>query len=46
MLGIVDDGVAVLYVYKKVKKNITPENSAKVESTLNEWFGMEYEAVR
>ena len=46
MLGIVDDGVAVLYVYKKVKKNITPEISAKVESTLNEWFGMEYEVVK
>lgn len=46
MLGIVDDGVAVLYVYKKVKKNITPEISAKVESTLNDWFGMEYEVVK
>ena len=46
MLGIVDDGVAVLSVYKKVKKNITPEISAMVESTLNEWFGMEYEVVK
>ena len=46
MLGIVDDGVAVLYVYKKVKKNITPEINAKVESTLNDWFGMEYEVVK
>ena len=46
MLGIMDDGVAVLYVYKKVKKNITPEISAKVESTLNDWFGMEYEVVK
>lgn len=45
LLGIVDDGVAVLYVYKKVKKNITPAISAKVEDTLNEWFGVEYEVV-
>lgn len=45
LLGIVDDGMAVLFVYKKVKKNITPEISAKVESTLNEWFGMEYEVI-
>ena len=46
MLGIVDDGVAVLYLYKKVKKNITPEISAMVESTLNEWVGREYEVVK
>lgn len=45
LLGIVDDGMAVLFVYKKVKKNITPEISAKVESTLNEWFGTEYEVI-
>ena len=45
LLGIVDDSMAVLFVYKKVKKNITPEISAKVESTLNEWFGMEYEVI-
>lgn len=45
LLGIVDDGVAVLYVYKKVKKNITPAISAKVEGTLNEWFGTEYEVI-
>ena len=45
LLGIVDDGMAVLFVYKKVKKNITPETSAKVESTLNEWFGLEYEVI-
>ena len=46
LLGIVDDSVAVLYVYKKVKKNITPAISAKVEGTLNEWFGVEYEVVK
>ena len=42
-LGILDDGVAMLYVYKKIKDKITPEINAKVEDTLNEWFEVEYE---
>ena len=45
-LGILDDGVAMLYVYKKIKTKITPEINAKVEDTLNEWFGVEYELVK
>ena len=44
-LGILDDGVAMFYVYKKIKDKITPEINAKVENTLNEWFGVEYELV-
>ena len=44
-LGILDDGVAMLFVYKKIKDNITPEINAKVEDTLNEWFGVEYELI-
>ena len=44
-LGVLDDGVAMLYVYKKIKNKITPEINAKVEDTLNEWFGVEYELV-
>ncbi len=44
-LGILDDGVAMLYVYKKIKNRITPKINAKVEDTLNEWFGAEYELV-
>ena len=42
-LGILDDGMAMLYVYKKIKDKITPEINAKVEDTLNEWFEVEYE---
>ena len=42
-LGILDDGVAMLFVYMKIKDKITPEINAKVEDTLNEWFGVEYE---
>ena len=44
-LGIIDDGVAMLFVYKKIKDKITPEINAKVEDTLNKWFGIEYELV-
>ena len=44
-LGILDDGVAMLYVYKKNKDKITPEINAKVEETLNDWFGVEYELI-
>ena len=44
-LGIFDDGVAMLFVYKKIKDKITPEINRKVEDTLNEWFGVEYELV-
>ena len=44
-LGVLDDGVAMLYVYKKIRDKITPEINAKVEDTLNEWFGVEYELI-
>ena len=44
-LGILDDGVAMLFVYKKIKNKITPEINVKVENTLNEWFGVEYELI-
>lgn len=44
-LGVLDDGVAMLYVYKKIKDKITPEINAKIEDTLNEWFGVEYELI-
>ena len=45
LLGVLDEGAAVLYVYKKVKERITPEINAKVDDTLDEWFGMEYVQV-
>ena len=44
-LGVLDDGVAMLFVYKKIKDKITPEINAKVDDTLNEWFGVEYELI-
>ena len=44
-LGVLDDGMAMLYVYRKIKNRITPEINRKVEDTLNEWFDVEYELV-
>ena len=41
ILGMLDEGLAVLYVIKKVQNKITPEISAKVEETLNAWFGVQ-----
>lgn len=43
--GVLDDGVAILYVYKEVKDKITPEINIKVEEILNAWFGPEYEWI-
>lgn len=45
LLGILDEGIAIIYVYNKIKDRITPEINSKVEGTLNEWFGVEYEFV-
>ncbi len=45
LLGVLDEGAAVLFVYKKIKNNVTPEIRQKVEDTLDEWFGAEYEVV-
>lgn len=45
VLGVLDDGAAMLYAYKKIKSKITPQINAKVEDTLNDWFGVEYEMV-
>ena len=36
LLGVLDEGAAKLYVYKKIKDKITPEINAKVEKTLME----------
>ena len=38
LLGVLDEGAAVLYVYKKVKSKITPEINAKVDAMLDRWF--------
>lgn len=45
-IGVLDEGAAVLYVYKKIKGKITPEINAQVDETLDQWFGTLYEMVR
>ena len=45
VLGILDEGAAMVYVCKKVKERITPDIDYKVELTLDEWFGAEYEII-
>lgn len=45
-IGVLDEGAAVLYVYKKIKDKITPEINAQVDETLDQWFGTRYEMVR
>ncbi len=44
-LGVLDEGAAVIFVYKKINDKITPEINAKVEETLNDWFGIEYDLI-
>lgn len=39
LLGALDDAAVIAWVYNKVRKNITPEIEAKVEATLDKWFG-------
>ena len=34
LIGVLDEGAALMYVYKKVKDNITPAINAKVDHTL------------
>ena len=45
LLGVLDDGAAILFVYRKIKDKITSEIMMKVKDTLNEWFGAEYEIL-
>lgn len=45
LVGVLDDGAAALFVYRRVKERITPEIKLRVEERLDEWFGVEYEFV-
>ncbi len=46
LLGMLDDGLAVMFVYKRIKSRITPDIRSRVEERLDEWFGVEYEIVQ
>ena len=39
IFGILDEGAAILFVYKKIKDKITPSINQKVDETIDEWFG-------
>ena len=41
MLGLVDEGAAVVFVIKKIHDKITPEIEAKADATLDGWFKTE-----
>lgn len=41
LLGVLDEGAAMIFVYRKIRDKITPEINAKVDATLDEWFGIE-----
>ena len=43
LLGVLDDGAAMPYVYEKIKDKITPQINAKVEVALNDCPDVEYE---
>lgn len=45
LIGVLDDGAAALYVYRRIKDRITPEIRLRVEERLDEWFGVDYELV-
>ena len=42
-LGILDDGVAMAFIYKIVGKNVSDDVKAKVAETIEDWFGPEEE---
>lgn len=45
LIGVLDDGAAALYVYRRINDRITPEIRLRVEERLDEWFGVDYELV-
>lgn len=45
ILGVLDEGAALLFVHRKIQKFITPEIEYKVNQTLDEWFVSEHEII-
>lgn len=44
-LGVLDDSIAIAFVFNKIADKVTPEISAKVEATLDAWFGVVVEVL-
>ena len=45
VLGILDEGAAMMFVYKKVQERTTPDTDNQVEQTLHEGSATEYELI-
>lgn len=41
LLGLLDNGAALVLAYNRVKTRVTPEIEAQVDAILNQWFGSE-----
>lgn len=39
LLGVTDDAIAIVYVYKKISGKVTPQILQKIEMQLDKWFG-------
>lgn len=44
-LGVLDDAAVAAFVYKKIQGRITPEIEAKVQETIDGWFGADYAMI-
>ena len=41
LLGLLDNGAALVLAYNRVKNRVTPQIEAQVDAILNQWFGSE-----
>lgn len=44
-LGLIDDAAALTFIYNKLEDKVTPDVQRRVQDTIDEWFGVEYEIV-
>ena len=44
-LGLIDDAAALTFIYNKLEDKVTPDVQRRVQDTIDEWFGVEYEVV-
>lgn len=41
LLGLIDNGAALVLAYNRVKTRVTPQIEVQVNAILNQWFGTE-----
>ena len=44
-LGLIDDAAALTFIYNKLEDKVTPDVQRRVQDTVDEWFGVEYEVI-